>query len=312
MKCPKCGYLGYERVERCRNCGYEFSLGSAAPTPELRLRDGDNTPRPLDDLNLVDEQMARRAAPPDRTPRTDADRIERADRSNPPAGSSGLAELPLFGAPITDDVPLITRPSPPRPPLSVRRASLEVPRVRSEQRPLLDWPVDPANMPVPVVQPLRAAQVEASPDASRPVYQEDAEPASLAARACAAAIDLALLAIVDLVVVYFTMKITGVTLAELAILPKAPLLVFLLVQNGGYLVAFTATGQTLGKLIAGVKVLADDSSAAPDVGRAVLRTIVWFVLAIPAGLGFLSAAYSSDGRGIHDRFAGTRVVRVGA
>ncbi len=26
MKCPKCGYLGFERVDRCRNCGYDFSL----------------------------------------------------------------------------------------------------------------------------------------------------------------------------------------------------------------------------------------------------------------------------------------------
>ena len=26
MKCPKCGYLGYQDVERCRNCGYDFSL----------------------------------------------------------------------------------------------------------------------------------------------------------------------------------------------------------------------------------------------------------------------------------------------
>lgn len=308
MKCPKCGYLGYERVERCRNCGYEFSLGSAVPTPELRLRDGNNTPRPLDDLNLVDERMARRASPPGRIARTDADHIERSD------GSSGLAELPLFGEPITDDVPLITRASPPRQPLSVRRATQEVPRVRSEQRPLLDWPADPAHMPPPVVvQPPRVAQqVEQVPVARVHMPHDAAEPASLAARACAAAIDLALLASVDVIVIYFTMKITGVTLAELAILPKAPLVAFLLVQNGGYLAAFTATGQTLGKLIAGVKVLADDSATAPDVGRAVLRTIVWLVLAVPAGLGFLSAAYSSDGRGFHDRFAGTRVVRAGA
>ena len=26
MKCPKCGYLGFESGDRCRNCGYEFSL----------------------------------------------------------------------------------------------------------------------------------------------------------------------------------------------------------------------------------------------------------------------------------------------
>ena len=30
MKCPKCGYLGFDSGERCRNCGYDFSLVSDA------------------------------------------------------------------------------------------------------------------------------------------------------------------------------------------------------------------------------------------------------------------------------------------
>ena len=40
MKCPKCGYLGFEHVERCRNCGYDFSLSSPASqsVPDLPLR----------------------------------------------------------------------------------------------------------------------------------------------------------------------------------------------------------------------------------------------------------------------------------
>ena len=65
-------------------------------------------------------------------------------------------------------------------------------------------------------------------------------------------------------------------------------------------------------MMAGMRVLADDRESAPDLGRARLRTLVWMVLALPAGLGLLSAAFSRDGRGLHDRFAGTRVVRAGA
>ena len=30
MKCPKCRYIGFETGDRCRNCGYEFSLLSDA------------------------------------------------------------------------------------------------------------------------------------------------------------------------------------------------------------------------------------------------------------------------------------------
>ena len=41
---------------------------------------------------------------------------------------------------------------------------------------------------------------------------------------------------------------------------------FLLVQNVGYLVAFTVGGQTLGKMAAGIKVVAGDCDAALDFG----------------------------------------------
>ena len=138
MKCPKCGYLGYEQVERCRNCGYEFSLGSAAPTPDLRLRDNSSVPQPLDDL----DSWTRRRRPAPAADRFNDVRAETPTRRT--AARNVMAELPLFGPPITDDVPLITKASPPRPPLSVRRATPEVPRLRAEARaPLLDWP-DPA------------------------------------------------------------------------------------------------------------------------------------------------------------------------
>ena len=134
----------------------------------------------------------------------------------------------------------------------------------------------------------------------------------MASRLAAAAVDLAILAVIDVVVVYFTMQICGLTLADLSVLPKAPLLAFLLVQNGGYLVAFTAGGQTLGKMAAGIKVVPTGSDAALDIGHSVVRTLVWAVLAVPAGLGFLTAFFSRDRRGLHDRCAGTRVVRATA
>jgi uncharacterized RDD family membrane protein YckC len=301
MKCPKCGYLGYERVERCRNCGYEFSLGAPAPTPELRLRDSGGVPQPLDDLDLMDAATPPKSADPfnDLIP----------ERSNPSPNS--VAELPLFGPPITDDVPLITRPSPPRPPLSVRRATPEVPRVKGEPRaPMLEWP-DPVPLPDRIEMARPTISVEDRPARAARTRQREPEPAGLWPRAIAAAIDVTLLAIVDFVVVYFTLKICRLDVSELALLPKAPLITFLLLQNGGYLAAFTTTGQTLGKMVAGVRVLADDGEHAPDLGRSALRVALWLVLALPAGLGLLASALSRDGRGLHDRFAGTRVVRAG-
>src|ERR1051325_8021199 len=43
MKCPKCGYLGFETTDRCRNCQYDFSLAPFNTEPELTLHNDRNT-----------------------------------------------------------------------------------------------------------------------------------------------------------------------------------------------------------------------------------------------------------------------------
>jgi uncharacterized RDD family membrane protein YckC len=301
MKCPKCGYLGFEHVDRCRNCGYDFSLTSPADTPDLSIR-RDTSPTPLEDLALLDAGLASNDARAELVlPDLDgAAAAPSARRSGKDASTPG--ELPLFGGPPgTDDEPLITKPSPPRAPLAVRRATPEVQRIREVPRaPSLDLTLDESEA-------ASAGFDSWSPSSTE--SQDTAEDATVAARVIAVVIDLLILAVVDAVVIYFTMKICGLSFDEIALLPKAPLIAFLFVQNGGYLVAFTAGGQTLGKMAAGIRVVPADDSDTLDLGRAFLRTLVWVLLAVPAGLGFLSALFSRDHRGLHDRFAGTRVVR---
>jgi uncharacterized RDD family membrane protein YckC len=136
-------------------------------------------------------------------------------------------------------------------------------------------------------------------------------PAAVSARVLAAIIDVVLLASIDIAVVYFTMQIVGVTIAELTILPKVPLIAFLFVQNITYFVLFTAGGQTMGQMALRIKVISDEAGASPDLSRAMVRTLAWTILAVPAGLGLAPALFSHDRRGLHDRFSGTRVVRVG-
>lgn len=299
MKCPKCGYLGFEPVERCRNCGYDFSLISAPDLPELPIHGHDRRDAsPIDDVALIDAATA--PARPQVASRQATPALERITGSPPPTG-----DLPLFGVPMADDAPLITRPLRPRPPLAVRRGTPEVPKLRALQppAPMLD---------LGTTDPSEEARSEREPARVRAEAWSggDIEVAGLPARVAASAIDLAMLAAVDLVVIYFTMQICGLGLADLEILPKAPLVAFLLVQNGGYLVVFTAGGQTLGKMAADIRVVPARPNASLDLGRALVRTLVWVVLAAPAGLGFLSAVLSRDRRGLHDRCAGTRVVRA--
>jgi uncharacterized RDD family membrane protein YckC len=156
----------------------------------------------------------------------------------------------------------------------------------------------PAGAPLPVI-----------PVPNAPMNHQDA---GVARRLAAGALDLIILLAIDVVVVYFTMQICGIGFNELGLLPKGPLVVFLLVQNVGYLVTFTARGQTLGKMAAGIKVVAGDCDGSLDVGCALKRTILSLLLAVPAGLGLLPALFDSQHRGLHDRFAGTRVVRATA
>jgi uncharacterized RDD family membrane protein YckC len=210
------------------------------------------------------------------------------------------------------DAPLIAVASPPRPPLAVRRATPEVPRLRSEQPRLqaFDLELDDAaeEQDAGIMTPAARAGTVAHWPQPRP---EPAELASIGARFLAVVIDLIVLAAVDAVVVYFTLQICGLAFNELALLPKGPMLAFFLVQNGGYFAAFTTGGQTLGKMATGIRVVPTESAGTLDFGRAVIRTAIWLILAFPAGLGFLTL-FSRDHRGLHDRFAGTRVVRASA
>jgi uncharacterized RDD family membrane protein YckC len=324
MKCPKCGYLGFEQVDRCRNCQYDFSLHSPVPEPDFAIRRDTETASPVGDLSLIDAASAWSG---DRTS-TDADRYldrvfgaaepEPARAVVAPMSRAAIAELPrpwpreelpLFGPPIPDDEPMITKASPPRSPLAVRRATPDVPRLRAEpplRTATFDLALDVDDpSPIPIVLP---EERTASSDTWH--HDELTPDASVGARLLAVMLDLAILAAIDAVVIYFTMQLCYLTIDDLGILPKGPLAAFLFVQNGGYLVAFTAGGQTLGKMMAGIRVVQSDSDASLDLGHAFLRTVMWVVLAVPVGLGFLSALFSRDHRGLHDRFAGTRVVRA--
>jgi uncharacterized RDD family membrane protein YckC len=311
VKCSKCGYVGFDSADRCRNCGYEFSLAPTFVLPDLPIRLDPEAVEGLDDLALIDAGTAKRASSG-----FDAEFGRTGEDSRPvPPSARGpsfvtrpsASELPLFGSSPEGDAPLITRPSPPRAPLSVRRATPEVPRLRSVgTRTSADLALDlePPNAAGPRVVPSERAQTV---DWSSSDRRTDA---GAVRRVTALAIDCLILLAIDVAVIYLTMQVCGISTADFRLLPKGPLVVFLVVQNVGYLVAFTASGQTLGKMTAGIEIVTSDPYDLLDIGRALKRTVAWLVLACPAGLGLLPALLSHDHRGLHDRFAGTRVVRA--
>jgi uncharacterized RDD family membrane protein YckC len=88
------------------------------------------------------------------------------------------------------------------------------------------------------------------------------------------------------------------------------LAVFMAILNLGVLPGFT--GMTLGKWATGLRIERNDG-APLGIGRALLRHFVGYPLSFALlGLGFLIAAVSVHGRGLHDMIAGTIVVREGS
>ncbi len=299
MKCPKCGYLGFETTDRCRNCGYDFSLAVPGRTPtELPLHTTSDEGAPLVDFDLGDAQAQSEG---DSDSNLDLDRIFGASASSAvPAARSMSEGLPLFPPEATDDTPLITRPRPPRPPLAVRRTTPE--RVRAR----VLTPPPQEELGIEAFEP--SDEAEANSREAAAVETVTLRAAAHQPRLVAAIIDLVLLAVVDGIVVYLTLALAGLGVEAIARVPLAPLLGFLAILDGGYLVAFVAaSGQTIGKMVTGIRVMGDDGRRV-DLGGAVLRAVGCGISALTAGLGYLPAFVTADGRSLQDRIAGTRVV----
>jgi uncharacterized RDD family membrane protein YckC len=183
MKCPKCSYLGFDTGERCKNCGFDFSLMTVEePAAELSLRvDADDQPG-NDWRSQFDDALAGRpegpplqvsaplhvsaGRPDDRTlhPAVEADlQVGRTATTSsastsanaaaaaldfeptlPPPSFRGAPALPLFGSsPAGEDEPLIKMPARPRAPLAVRRTP-ETPRLKAVMRPIERVAPEPA------------------------------------------------------------------------------------------------------------------------------------------------------------------------
>ncbi|HEX6463621.1 MAG TPA: RDD family protein [Vicinamibacterales bacterium] len=284
-KCPKCQYISFDSADRCRNCGYDFSLALDLPAQDLPIQDETEPLGPLGDFTLREKA--------------------------PDTGS-----LPLFRRGAGDaDAPLVTPSATPRAPLAVRRGAPVAP---PRPRPRRDEP-DPeprlalytAEIPV-----AREPGPRAVPVAPTAVAQADItlETASAGARVVGGLVDAGILAGLDLAVVYFTLRICDMTFAQALSLPMAPLLSFLVLLNGGYLSTFVAaSGQTIGKMAAGTRVVPADPGAPfserVSFGQAVVRAAAYLVSLLPAGLGFVPALVGQR-RALHDRLADTRVVRA--
>ncbi|MDP2389946.1 MAG: RDD family protein, partial [Acidobacteriota bacterium] len=98
------------------------------------------------------------------------------------------------------------------------------------------------------------------------------------------------------------------TIEDLRVIPVVPFAAFLALLAFGYVAAFTvAGGQTIGKMLLGLRVIGDDGRPI-DAAGGVLRAVGCMLVPATLGLSYVPAFFSSDHRALHDRLAGTRVV----
>jgi uncharacterized RDD family membrane protein YckC len=294
MKCPKCEYLGFESSDRCRNCGYEFSLTPSVPVIDpLDLPVDTGAEEPL--IASPDAIVA------DVRPRLDLNRII----GGPPE------DLPLFPPSHAEFEAVMTTPPRPRAPLSVRRTTPEIPREMPRSRAKTAPPSGDMLFEQPPVGVLgQHAQGRHSWTGTAPISSDGERPASALTRIVAALVDVSLLSALDAVVLYFTLRLLGLTAAAILELRIIPLAAFFILLDGGYLVAFTAVGgQSIGKMALGIKVIGrgDESVSIP---RATVRTFAYLVSALPLGAGFLPGVIGAERLALHDRLAHTRVVQL--
>jgi uncharacterized RDD family membrane protein YckC len=190
MKCPKCGYLGFETTDRCRNCQYDFSLAPFVSEPDLALHGTDRRSeapidfelpqikRQTDSLSATALDLDRLfgAPEPKAEPTMPAPAIRTPRRAEPPADDPVATQIASYVATpepepeLVEEAPVVV-PEPERQP--------EVPEVAAVA------PVTPAPEPPsfePSLEPSREPSFEPSLEPSRePSLEPPAEPSSVAA-----------------------------------------------------------------------------------------------------------------------------------
>ena len=135
----------------------------------------------------------------------------------------------------------------------------------------------------------------------------EGRPAGFWIRAVALALDVAIFFIVQATYGALARRVGGVGLDDAWTL--RPLLgLFTLLFAATYTIVLHALfGQTVGKLVVGVRVLAGEEP--PPLGTSLLRFGAYFVSLATFGGGYVMAGLRRDKRALHDLIAGTRVER---
>lgn len=148
-----------------------------------------------------------------------------------------------------------------------------------------------------------------------PIAEPDGESlgalgvATAGERVVSGGIDLVFVALIQLTLFYLT---THLVAQRASALPRSALVamgvVGAVLAAGYFLFFWSLSGQTLGKLLTGSRVV-DRRGRALGFRRAMVRLLATLLAALPLGAGFIGLWTDTEHRGWHDRIAGTKVIR---
>ena len=346
MKCPKCHYLSFEPEPRCKHCGYSFSLSE--PDLPIRAADDDANNEPLSDFPMRDTDVDRvrtpltlgsmRATVSGSTSSASASAVATFEKPEPapdfPAEPprpravqpAPTTELPLFVKGLADaeasaaELPAAESDRPfarvlpaARAPLAVRRPT-EAPR---PQQPATRVEAQPARKLGPfdhdLLEDLQRIEAKAAGRPAPARRDLAAGTGDAVRRVTAAGIDLVFLGAINASIIWFTLRQCDLSWQQALVLPLGPMAGFLAMVIVGYLFLFTAaSGQTIGKMLVGLRVVGDPDSSgseAPTIRQATYRALLTLPSVLVFGVGFLPALVR-PGLAVHDRLAHTRVIRA--
>jgi uncharacterized RDD family membrane protein YckC len=176
-------------------------------------------------------------------------------------------------------------------------------------------PPDPAFAEPGAAKFTAGAEAREEPFAPVAAAEESADPlagfrlATPFDRILSGAIDLTFVSLIQLTLFYLT---THLVAQRLGALPRSALVAMALVgavlAAGYFLFFWSLSGQTLGKLLMGSRVV-DRKGRALGFGRAAMRLFATLLALVPLGAGFLPLWTDPERRGWHDRISGSKVIR---
>jgi uncharacterized RDD family membrane protein YckC len=323
--CTSCGTAVLMPARFCNACGHALADAAEAPAAPAPVVPGapDNPeatrPRPIDDPPAPAAAAPSGAAEPAPDGGAAAPSAPSAPASTPaepgPAGGSGAStsEGPAARAPRAVPESRASRSAPRE---EIARSGAAVARSAPVAAVL------PAPRPAPAIVRSRPERAEPErrppPDAPRPVSAAPGA-AGFWARAAAFLVDGLLVGLGQSVlggpVVYYWWEhwwahppATAAEVTFWPILVSAILVPVVLALGAVYYVYYWGVqGATPGKRLLGLVVQGDDGTMPIGLSRAAIRVLGYLLSGLALGIGFLMIATS--GAGLHDRLAGTRVVR---